>query len=111
MRCPRRLVSVLRPIVVRLRISVKFSSTIVAPGSTEATICLAQDVVGVPPKRACFRRNRFRRRFAERGAAFCCEGTLQVKQLPLDRLPGSLAQKRLLAQDGGPHGAQIDPTT
>jgi hypothetical protein len=38
--CTRRLVSVLRLTFERFRISVKFSSTSVAPGSAAATICL-----------------------------------------------------------------------
>src|SRR6266545_6690120 len=38
--CTRRLLSVLRLTDVRFRMSVRFSSTIAAPGSTDAAICL-----------------------------------------------------------------------
>src|SRR6266545_4577929 len=74
--CMRRLVWVRRLAFTRFLMSVRFSSTIVPPGSTDWTICVLSTWSQSRRKRACRRRTRARWRFALR-VPFCCKARLR----------------------------------
>ena len=97
----------LRLIFVRFRMSVRFSSTIVAPGSTDGHDLLTQDMIAVAAEARLLVAHPFQMPFG-RLRALLLQRPLEMKQPAFDRLPRPLAQEAIVARDGGPHDAQIN---